>query len=1027
MADGDSYRSRDAPRIRFADCELDPNARELRVGGAPLAMQPRVLDLLLYLIEHRDRAVSKDELYEHVWGGVSVAETALTQAAKELRRAVGDDGHQQQVIQTVRRFGYRFVAELASSPSLPAASPREEPYIGRVDLLSTIDADLEAAARGVGGALLLAGEPGIGKSRTLTELAIRARGRGLPVFEGRGARDEGAPPFWPWLQIVRAAIAHRERVGGEELASLVARSMPELHASLGGGKPPEAWRLEADQARFRLFQAMQNLLTELAPAVLVVDDLHDADVPSLRLLAHILRNRDAKAPLFAGAYRDASLHRDETRREILAAITRAPQVRVVVLDGFGHEEIAACFESIRGDAPAAPVLRSLEERTRGNPFFLVQTLRLWRDRALEPGRVGPLPGGVRDAIEQHLEVLSREAREALRMAAVMGAGFDPALLVGLEGSPASPGSLDEAVAAGVLVRTSAADGGLRFAHTLIRETLAESLTAPRKLEVHRALIDAIQRSGRSHAVELAHHAYEAARLGGDAEAAATYAEAAAVECAGQHAFEEEARHLERGLEALGFLAAPDEEHRLRLMLRLARSRVHSSDPDGGLAVYARVSERALELGIGPILARAAIGYEEAGFAVAERYLFDPAAIRYLEGALRLLDESSTDLRAHVESRLARRLLYRGDHGEAAAMARRAAERATRGVSPRVAARTLESLVYVLWRPDQLPDRVAAARQMLDAALRDDDLATVLDAQGLLMLTLLEGGDLEGMRPIVADVERLYRVERYVSPWRRWMFRLSQGMLSQLEGRFADAELILGQLDELARGLRRADAPVALAAQRFQLRWWQGRGEEESAILGWLATERYPRVILAATGYALLGRLEEARPCYERALGHGVEAPERDVRSPQALVGLATACVALRDPKGAPPLYRQLLPWRSHDAVMRPMATYSGSIERYLAGLAEIAGEPVAAREHWERSLSHHVAVGAAPWATLDRIGLADLLLRTNPRKEAPRIAELASTATHGAESLGSAMLAAEVERLESFRRDLRRGSVHDGT
>lgn len=1016
MSDGGTSRSAARAILRFARCELDPAARDLRVDGAPVPIQPRVLDLLLHLIEHRDRAVSKDELYEKVWGGTLVAETALTQAVKELRQAIGDDGSRQALVRTVRRFGYRFVAELAATAT-PTPTPSRPAYVGREEVLAAVDAGIEAAAAGTGGALLLAGEPGIGKSRTQTEVAERARRRGLLVLEGRGALDDGAPHYWPWQQVLEAAVARSSmRTDGRRHLAIIAEVMPELRIDVAITAPGrEPWRRAADQERFRFFEAVRSLLVDLSPVVVLLDDLHAADVPSLRLLQYVLRNA-AGGPYVVGAYRDATLIRDATRREILGTLSRIPGTRATILDGFGTREIAAYVEGRRGEPVSAELLRVLEEQTRGNPFFLEQILLLWSRH--DPGdfAVGAVPAGVDAAIRQHLEILDPRALDALRVAAVVGADFDPRLLVELPEGPVSREPFDEALAARVLVQSPEGDGRLRFAHALIRDTLGQSLTAPRKLAIHRGLVDVLRPRGEARLAQIAHHAYEAARLGGDALDAAAWAEAAAERCNRQHAFEEEERHLERGLAALDLSTEGDEDRRLRLMLRLAICLVKQGNQSGGLALCARAAERAVELGRPELLARAAIAYEETGFALAERYLFDPVAIRHLEAALAAQDDESAALRVRTGARLARRLLYAGRHDDAVALARDSTDRCARGVDARTEACALESLAFVSWRPEQLPVRLAAARQMLDAALRDDELETVLDAQGLLVMVLLEGGDVEGLEPLMADMDRLLRTERWISPWRRWMFRLSQGTLAQLKGRFDDAEKILRELTELAPELERADATVALAAQRLQLRWWQGRGLEEIALFDWLAQERYPRVILAASGYALLGRLAESRKCYDRALGHGLDAAESDVRSPQALAGLATACIALRDAETAVELYERLLPWREHNAVMRPAATFSGSMERSLAGLADVRGDVVAARVHWERSLAAHTRAGALPWAARDQVGLAELLVRHDPAGERERITQLASMAAHSAKSLDCPLLVDEVARLEALRR-----------
>ena len=115
--------------FKFGDCELDPALRELRRAGEPVDVQRKVFDLLLYLLEHRDRAVDKEEIQEAVWPGVIVTETALPRAIMKARRAVGDDADAQAVLRTVHGHGYRFVADVdtVQAPSAPAIVPKIAP------------------------------------------------------------------------------------------------------------------------------------------------------------------------------------------------------------------------------------------------------------------------------------------------------------------------------------------------------------------------------------------------------------------------------------------------------------------------------------------------------------------------------------------------------------------------------------------------------------------------------------------------------------------------------------------------------------------------------------------------------------------------------------------------------------------------------------------------------------------------------------------------------------------------------------
>ena len=128
--------------LRFGNCELDTDRNALRREGHAVEVQPRVLDLLIYLATAGHRVVSQVELHREVWKGVNVSETAVRKAIKQARRAVNDDGGHQRVIQTVRGKGFRFIVPVAE---VPASQPGPaDPFVGRRDILTALESELEA-------------------------------------------------------------------------------------------------------------------------------------------------------------------------------------------------------------------------------------------------------------------------------------------------------------------------------------------------------------------------------------------------------------------------------------------------------------------------------------------------------------------------------------------------------------------------------------------------------------------------------------------------------------------------------------------------------------------------------------------------------------------------------------------------------------------------------------------------------------------------------------------------------------------
>ena len=263
---------------RFGDLELDDQLFELRKGREIIPIQPKAFDILSALLDRHDVVVSRAELMAKVWPGVVVTNDSLAQAIMAARAAIGDDGEEPTFIHTVRGRGYRFVgpvttnerAEPARADAGVGAAPAPPSLIGRASSLAALRDALDAARLGRGGLCLVTGETGIGKTRLVEDFCAVTEGVQSVLVSCAG--PDGAPDLWPFIQALRML-----RISGSALG-------PELDA-LADGRVP-ASTLADVQARFTLFDATTSALTAAAktrPLLLVVDDLHLADLETLRL------------------------------------------------------------------------------------------------------------------------------------------------------------------------------------------------------------------------------------------------------------------------------------------------------------------------------------------------------------------------------------------------------------------------------------------------------------------------------------------------------------------------------------------------------------------------------------------------------------------------------------------------------------------------------------------------------------------------------------------------------------------------
>jgi predicted ATPase len=289
------------------------------------------------------------------------------------------------------------------SVSPPRAPGR--PFVGRARELHELRASLDQAQEGLGLLVLLSGEPGIGKTRLMQEAAREAGERGWRVAAGRCWEEGGAPAYWPWIQAVRS-------LGGE---------VERFAAAAGGSADPET-------VRFRLFDAAGQFLIEAAherPLMVVLDDLHAADAPSLVLLRFVSEAIAGAPILVVGSYREREVRMHE-RRESFAELTRI--ATRISLQGLSEGDVEDYLAGVTGSEASRSLATRVHALTGGNPFFLGEVVRVVAhdgrgDEAADLDRMSRVPDEVRTLLRRRMADLRDETVDALRVAAVIGREF----------------------------------------------------------------------------------------------------------------------------------------------------------------------------------------------------------------------------------------------------------------------------------------------------------------------------------------------------------------------------------------------------------------------------------------------------------------------------------------------------------------------------------------------------------------------------------------------------------------------------
>src|SRR3954452_21059810 len=331
-------------------------------------------------------------------------------------------------------------------------------FVGRDRELDELLAALNDTRAGRGRAVLIGGEPGIGKSRLADELTVRAQSSNWLPLWGRAWKDAGAPPYWPWVQALRTLVRTLDRdeivrcvgSGGADIAQM----LPELREHLPDLPPPTS--ADSETARFQLFDSTTSLLRRVAterPLLIILDDLHAADTPSILFLRFLATQLADMGLLVVGTYRDLELTPEHPLTLAISEMARQSATRLMMLGGLGSDAISDYINAATDIRPDGLTVAAVWRETNGNPLFVGEAVKLLEAEGTL-GDVADLaslriavPAGVRDVIARRVAHLSAAAGTALTMGAALGPEFNVDVLRRIgELEPAETiGAVDEAV------------------------------------------------------------------------------------------------------------------------------------------------------------------------------------------------------------------------------------------------------------------------------------------------------------------------------------------------------------------------------------------------------------------------------------------------------------------------------------------------------------------------------------------------------------------------------------------------------
>lgn len=842
--------------------------------------------------------------------------------------------------------------------------------VGRQRELDSLRAWLELVGRGGGRLVLCGGEPGIGKTRLAQELAGLALAGGTAVAWGRCVEAEGAPAFWPWRQVLRSMDIDPD-------ALLAARA-------------------ESSEDRFRIVEDVTRELGKVAVRtglVVILDDIHTADEPSLLVLRHLAHQIMGTRLLVFATFRH--LAPGSRLPRLLPDLLRSPGVERLDLTGFGLGEVREQLSTMADVSSAALDPLTVLDVTGGNPLFVREVMRAMADGTWRPERP---PRTVLDIVSARLDLLSPGCRRLVQAAAVVGRDFPLVIVAGALSEPidSSLPPLDEAIAHGLLDRVGDT-GEYRFVHALARDAVDASLTTAERTELHRRVAESLEAEFASnlseHLADIARHWAELAPYG-EGAVARTWAVRAAEDAVRRLAYEEGVR-LYRA--ALGFDArAGSEAERGRVMIALGRAAYLSGDLQSCASAAAAAADTARSAGDFELLADAALVLEaspDAGVNAVARKL--------CEEALAGLGGSGNEaVRARLLAQRSHLAFYDGDQPAVESLSTEALALARASVDDGALIDALHARKEACPGPSGRPERLLLAAEMLELAQRTNSARGAMWGELWRIDALVESGRLASAEEGLAGLKAA--VDRVGGPVTAWHLDRVRACIAQARGRYAEAAALGRRARERMMPVEPRPATGAYFSLQCALSAHIGVTEEarEFAVQAFEPLPRFATIARLTRAFLLLraGLVDKAAASYQQAGPVDSWALPIFFVLPGYVYGvLVTAELGLHADLAV--LVDRLQPYRGEHASGEGVM-YMGPVELALGRGAAALGELDAAVDDLEASADTAGAAGAMGFMAEARYHLAEALLARNDPGDRPRADAAAQDAHRLVRALG---------------------------
>lgn len=962
-------------RIQFSEFELDLELFTLQHRKSPVEIGQRPLDLLVCLIQNRERVLDLEFLRREVWDSAALSSAAIPTCVGELRKALADSASSPRFIESVRGRGYRFIAEIKCAPRSNGTQtqPLEElPFVGRKTEMSVLREILRSSvAEARGHLVLIRGEAGIGKTRLLDEF-LKTVPNSVRSYLARSSTIEGTPAFWPWTKILREALTEQKGTNLElvENAQSLSTAFPEIQGSV-------EYTLDrpANIDRFSILARWVKTIRSISqgtPLLLAFEDIHRADFDSLSLLAWIAEELSFDPVVVIATHRP-SPESNATAQGLseIAALSRCKSIDLTPLTAV---DISFMLDPIGPDR--SELSKALELRTAGNAFYVTHLIRYLDSRINTESTeslLSALPSNGREIVSRQLSDLPSSTLNALAVASVAGGTFSIETTAEiLEISSKELLTQLEAAQRSWTIREDGSD--FVFSHALLCDALYQTIDSPRRREIHLLLARNFIKLGDSRAALISDHLTKSTPLADLAEAR-RFALLAGRDAAARFAYSEAQTYFTRALDLVESDSESSITDRCRILLEFANAQLYAGDRELARKTLLETARLARQAGSAELLAACALQLAPDYLSI-EVGIYDLTLIRLIEEAIKATPTNDLSHRSKLLARLSQAIQWKGDPKKHTQMATDALQLARQSNDRRALSAALAARVDSLAGPNCTEDRIRVLNELYETEGATENVPSKLAHQTRMVAALLELGDMVQLDAENQSCREL--ASRTGLAQFMWYPESTDSMRTLMRGDIRPNTRLSTRYHEIEQLTPDANVTQAYALQEF---YRQIEMDCSESIIPFVVEFARTRNLVLSWSVGLgwlqwdAGLFTDARDSIEQFQFSRVETLFREAGGGIGIATLAEVTANLGNREYREFMYRRVTPLQDRFAAAGYGVLYFGSFARYSGLLADSLCMHSEAIHFLRKAIRNEAAIGARIWQGHSEVDLAAVLKR----------------------------------------------------